>query len=265
MKIKAIAGFLVLFTPAWLQADGLHYRVFRGFKQPGVNADTLPAELAVKFLPEAPRVMVKHSLVSYVPALPPREKPAHVPDEIAIVVYGSGAAYEAGAADPERKAYGDLHWVYFENPRTGRTRSETAKPFARLLETEVPVDVLGGRPDWQSGQTFVFVGTRRKDVPADQFLERLSAHVAEARDAFSGAGLDGHVVVANPEGEIAWMHWKSAEAARAAFASPAGQKAAAGASQLMDVLMWSETKAFDGGFDYGQSVTVRFEPWRPAP
>lgn len=264
MNLKPIASWIALLVaPACVRADDLYYRVFRGFKQPTVDALTLPSELASKFLPEAPRVMVKHSLVSYVPALPPRDKPAGIPDEIAIVVYGSGAAYEAGVADPARKAYGDLHWVYFENPKTGRTRSDTAKPYARALASESPVDVLGGRPDWQAGYTTVFVGTRREDVPAGEFLERLSEHVARARDHFPAMGLDGYIVVANPDSEIAWMHWSSGDAARAALASPAGTEIRESGAKLMTRVMWSAASEFRDRFDYNSAVTVPFEPWRP--
>ncbi len=242
-------------------AEAPSYRVFRGFKLGKIPADTFPADFSRRFVPETPRVMAKHSLVSYVPALLPRERPAGLPDEIAIVVYGSAEAYARGRNDPERIAYGALHWEYFEDPsKGGRSKSDTARPFARTLEAEVPVDVTGGWVDWQRGASYVFVGARKAGSPAPEFLDKLSAHVAATREAFAPHGLDGYVVVANADSEIAWLHWPSREAAERAFASPAGKRAAIEAGDLMETVMWAPAEVFAGSLDYGSAVTVRFRP-----
>lgn len=262
MKLRSLAALLpaLLVTAAPALAEAPFYRVFRGFKLASIPADGFPADFSEKFVPETARVMAKHSLISYVPALAPRDKPDILPDEVAIVVYGSGEAYAAGRADPERKAYGALHWDYFETPWEGRTKSHTAVPLARALESEVPVDVLGTWPDWQTGTTFVFMGTRTPEMPRERFLAELTEHVVEARETLVPLGLDGYVLVANEESEIAWMHWPDSETAAAAFATPAATRLVKKAADLLDTVMWSEARVFEGSLDYGEAVTARFRP-----
>lgn len=251
---------LALVAPAASSQEVPFYRVFRGFRLPSIPPETFPADLATRFLPETPRAMVPHSLVGYVPAVKPADAPASLPDEVAIVVYGSGEAYEAGRQDPIRQAYGALHWEVFEHPKLGRTKSHTARPLGRGLEAEAPVDVMQAWPDWQAGQTFVFMGRRQPDVPADQFLARLTEHVVHVREAFGARGLDGYIVVANADSEIAWMHWESPEAAEAAFHTPAGKAVVVEAAAILETVMWSPATVFEGTLDHGQAVTLRFAP-----
>lgn len=260
-RLAALLVLAAVCAPAPARAEAPFYRVFRGFKLPGIPAEAFPSELATKFIPQTPAAMVPHSLVGYVPALPPLEKPAFVPDEVAIVVYGSGAAYDAGRDDPVRKAYGALHWDYFEDPsKGGRTQSQTARPLARVLEPEVPVDVLGTWPDWQTGYTQVFVGLRHPDVPKEEFLGLLTDHVVEVREAFGPRGLDGYIAVGNHETEIAWLHWTSRSKASEAFKSEVGYKVAEGAERILVPLMFADGEPFSGSIDYGKAVSLRFKP-----
>lgn len=265
-----IAGLLLSasIACAW---DAPNYRVFRGYRRADVPAADFVRKLGLTFIPAAPQTHQKNGLIAYVPAVLPTTAPAGTPDEIAIVVYESAEVYAVARATPEGKAYSDLHWTLFEEPTPkGRTRSHSAVLFDRELEVDEPVDVIKKYVDWQKGHTTVFVGARAEGIPADRFAAEVSQHVAMARDAFQGKGLDGYVAVVHSEEahgamqEIAWMHWTSKEAMEAAFATPEGQRVARDSARLFKVEMWSEAPAFSGSIAPGQSVNVKFAP-RPRP
>ncbi|MBI3891189.1 MAG: hypothetical protein HY303_06625 [Candidatus Wallbacteria bacterium] len=242
-------------APPWF------YRVFRGVRLPNVSTEDFPKILSEKFIPAAPETHAKNGLVAYVPALPPRPAPAGTPDEIAIVCYESEAVYNVARNTPEGKAYGDLHWQFFDKDKT---KSQAAKPFGRSLLEDAPVDVIGCGIDWQAGHTAVFIGQRQAAIPADQFLTELTAHVVKARDAFHPQGLDGYIVVATPDREIAFMHWRAREDLDKALAGPEGKAIAADAARLMSTVMWTDAPAFAGKIAYGQAVNVHFQR-RPPP
>ena len=254
-----------------------YYRVFRGYRRADVPADRFPNILADRFIPAAPATHQRNGLIAYVPALPQAGLPAGTPDEIAIVVYESEEAYRAARQTPEGQAYAALHWEFFEEPapQTGavpgkRTRSDTARPFARELEADQPVDVYNRFVDWQAGYTAVFVGARRPEVAPESFASEVGRHVAMVRDAFGPRGMDGYIVVVHTDPvnrtmhEIAFIHWPSREAAEAALATPEGESVRADAARLMDIQMWQEAPTFAGAIAYGQAVNVKFTP-RPRP
>jgi quinol monooxygenase YgiN len=252
---------------AW---EAPNYRVFRGYRRADVSQETFMAKLAADFIPAAPATHQKNGLIAYVPAVLPSTATPGSPDEIAIVIYESEAVYNAARNSPEGKAYSDLHWTLFEEPASGRTRSGSAKPFARDLVLDQPVDVFHKYVDWQQGHTAVFAGSRRPTHTPAQFAKEVSEHVAKVRDTFGPMGLDGYIVVLHAEAphdltqEIAWMHWTSANAMKKAFETPAGQAIRAESEKLFQRDMWAEAPAFEGTIEAGQAVNVKFAP-RPRP
>lgn len=254
-SLPLIPLLLLTLAPA-LQAEAPLIRVYRGFRRAEVSSRQFLEVLSSRFIPAAPEIMAPHGLVGYVPAVPPEDKPAFVPDEIAIVVYGSAEGYSSSWDDPKVQEYGRMHGELFENSRTGRTRTGTAVPFARALEADTPVDVFGTPVDWQRGFTGVFVGLRRPEVPREEFLARLTAHLVHVREQLEPLGLDGYVVSATEEYELAWMHWPSRELADEAYQTPAGIEAAADAGRILTPLMWAPAEVFAGAVDFGEATTV---------
>ncbi len=237
------------------------YRVFRGVRLASVPGDVFTRVLGEKFIPAAPQTHAKNGLVGYVPALPPKGAPAGTPDEIAIVIYESEEVYNLARNTPEGKAYADLHWQFFDKERT---KSGAARPFGRELAADSPADILGCGLDWQAGHTMVYIGQRRPSISRERFLLEITNHVARARDAFKPQGLDGYIVSATEDQEIAFQHWKRKEQMERALASEDGKAVAADAARIFENVMWAEAAPFAGAIDYGQAVNVRFER-RPRP
>lgn len=273
MRISVALALLAFCVSTAAAFGPPNYRVFRGYRRADVSVERFLSELGSTFIPAAPKTHQKNGLIAYVPAVLPQGATAGTPDEIAIVVYESPEVYAIARATPEGVAYGNLHWTLFEEPmKEGatpadhRTKSHSAVPFARDLKLDEPVDVFHRYVDWQQGHTTVFAGTKLPGMSKEAWLARVSQHVAMARDAFAGQGLDGYIAVVHSEGphdltqEIAWMHWTSEEAMNKAFASEAGKKVAADAAQLFKVEMWGAAPAFGGTIAPGQAVNVRFTP-----
>lgn len=233
-----------------------YYRVFRGYRRADVPAAEFSRVLSEKFVPALPRALAGKGLTAYLPALPPAGATTGTPDEIALVAYQSEAIYQSLGTLPEGKAYQALHWDFFDKERT---RTGGAVPFLGELTAEVPVDVLNRPVDWQAGHTAVFVGARQASVLPRQFLEQLSKHVELVKNAFAGKGLDGYLVAANEDREVAWLHWSSKEAMGAAMAAPEGVRVQADAGRLMTTVMWSEAVPFQGSLEPGQAVNVLFD------
>jgi quinol monooxygenase YgiN len=272
-----LLGFLTVSARESMGWDAPYYRVFRGYRKGSVAVSEFQEAMAKTFIPAAPATHQKNGLIAYLPSLSPQGL-AGVPDEFAIVVYESKDAYEKARQTPEGQSYGALHWKYFEEPanaQTGpapdrRTRSDTAVPFARELAMGRPVDVLNHYVDWQAGYANTFIGMRKAGVSDPDFLKAMTEHVTAVREAFTPMGLDGYIAVVHEEPfskslmEIAYLHWKSEQAANAAFSSPIGQQLNQEGQKVMQAVMFSPAASFAGTIAPGQSVNVHFTP-RPRP
>lgn len=244
---------VALMAPA-CAARADYVRLFRGVKRAELGQGEFLERLAA-FIPKLPRTHARNGLKAYLPAVPPDGKPGVIPDEVALVAYESEAAYRAAQATPEGAAYADAHWVLFDKERSGRG---AVSPLGDEIVAGVPYDVLGKTVDWRFGYSTFFIGLRQDGVPAESFLKKLHEHVLEARDAFGSRGLDGYVVVATRDYEIAYLHWPSKAAAEAAWRTEKGQAAVAGARALLKPLQFSDTEPYDGAPRPGRAFNVWF-------
>lgn len=86
--------------------------------------DTFSKDLRETFLPATWLVMRNYGLRAYVPTLLREDKPARVPDEIALLLYQGEAAYERNKRTVEGRSYGVMHRALFEfgaGPRKSRS------------------------------------------------------------------------------------------------------------------------------------------------
>ena len=236
-----------------------HIRVFRGVKRADVAYGSFVADLSKRFIPAAPQTHAKNGLVAYLPALPPQPKPAGIADEFAIVVYESADVYAQAKATPEGQAYSDLHWELFDKAASKSTSAVNLESTENAIKADIAYDLMQKATDWQTGQATFSIGTRLKTVAAGEFLGRLTQHVQHVRTAFGPLGLDGYVVVATPDQEVAFMHWSSEQAAEQAHASTQGKAVAAERQALMAGLASASAKPFAGTIAAGQVVNVKFQ------
>lgn len=239
-------------------APAPYYRVFRGERRADLHPEVFRHGLNQRFVPSGVQAHSGKGLSAYLVALAPENKPAGLADEFSFLVFPSEQVYQARRQSPEVKAFGELHWAFFAMPP--RSQSETAKPLGATILPEVPVDLLGLPCDWQSGHTEFFVGQRLPGVPACSFLDRLGRHVRQSKLAFAGQGMQGYVFVANESFEVAWIHWRSREAAEKARNSPIGRATLLEGSGIMRTVQWASAKPFAGAIAPGEVAQVQVQP-----
>ncbi len=165
------------------------------------------------FIPATVQIMAPLGLTAYLPAVMPPDECPSVPDEIALVFYESRDIYHrACTCYVGGRAYAMLHETIF-NFRHGNhipaSHSGFPEKFAgRIGSGKVYYYLFDQAVDWQSGDTMVLVGVRRRQ-DADSFLKK----IAEAMTALQKErpeGLDGAVFTVYGDCLVCWTHWATA-------------------------------------------------------
>ena len=189
----------------------LYYRFWQGWKLSQYSEDQFQQALNQIFVPATIQVGAGKSLLSYLPALPPRvvNRPPDLanvlPDEIALVVYTSKAEYTALRNTPQGKWYGDLHWKYFDKNR-GSGSLET-EPYAGQVMPGHAYDVLQSNSIWQ--KYFAVWSISRVAQNPSQVV---------SQTAFGyKTGLKSYAVLATNRYLIEFQLWESADSFRKAL------------------------------------------------
>lgn len=219
-----------------------YFRVWQGFRKADLTEAQFQHALP-QFMKDTVDLYGDRALNQYLVVLPPKERPAFIPDELALVALSSQEDYQAIRATPEGQAYSARHWDVFE-----KTISKSA-PFVRFADSQVDAlqdqtayDILGQTIDWTQGATFAFIGVRKADVAQDAFLSHLKTHVELARDVMAPRGLRGYIIIAAQDYEVAFLNWESKAAHDAALGTKDGQGVFADAQSFMNVLMYEEAR-----------------------
>jgi hypothetical protein len=224
-----------------------YFRAWQGFAKPGLTSEQFLAELP-SFMKETVELYRERALNNYIVVLPPQNKPAYIPDELALVALNSKENYDAIRATPEGQAYSARHWDVFnkENSKSATPVDYGAtKPSA--LEHNQAYDMVGAPINWARGVTYVFIGTKKAGLSSKYFLQELQKHVELAKEVMAPKGLLGYIVISNELYEIAYINWESKEAHDSAGQSESGQGVFADAKRIMDVLMYQEAVPFAAG------------------
>ena len=189
-----------------------YYRFWRGWKKPELDYRPFAADLSSIFVPSTVKNGAGLGLIAYLPALPPQEKPAGVPDEIALVVYRDLKSYQAIGATPAGQAYTASHWNYFDRSKSAST---VPGPYAGTIALDQAYDLAPHFVDWQQGSSSIAVylrGTGLEDADylkaVKQVLDRASEKLSSSEPDSGGAkgllvlvGTDSLVVYQNGESE----------------------------------------------------------------
>jgi hypothetical protein len=202
-------------------------RVWRGFRQPTVANDKFCADLGAIFIPVTVQMQRLFKLTAYLPAVLPANKPAGVPDEIALVFYASQQDYTNASLAAGGRAYSLLHATIFD---LGRSLSGFPKPLAGGFVAGTPFHLFDDDVDWQTGFAQVFVGAERNATDPALFSSELGAFCA-AQQSDRPPGLDGAIMVAENGYAIYWEHWLTPQAAQS---SRIGDLAAIAAPVLLE-------------------------------
>ncbi len=179
-------------------------RVWRGFRL-GVPEDFLQA-LATIFIPITAQLQRLYGLTAYLPTVLPVDKPAGVPDEIALVFYNSQQAYTDTAAIVAGRAYSALHKVVFRLPQPSASGFPVL--FGRDLKLDQPYHLFKRPVDWRGGYAQVFVGARPAAKDPKQFAAGLERFF-RARQQQPAAGCHGAIFCVSADWVLYWEHWET--------------------------------------------------------
>ena len=233
-----------------------YYRVWQGFKQESLDQKSFMGELPAFMKDTVDLYGGAEALNQYLVVIPPKNKPDFVPDELALVAITSEQKYQSIRATPEGRKYSERHWDVFNKDRSKSAKSMIdyfAEKPARL-EPTVAYRMFDSTIDWSQGYSLIYIGTRKKDVSPENFLTRLQAHIELAAKTMGPLGLNGYLVTAHENYEVAYLHWDSQKAHDQAVSSASGKGIFADAGTFMDTLMYEP--AFDliagEGIDHGR-------------
>jgi hypothetical protein len=181
-------------------------RVWRGYRLSSLAVPDFLTALGSIFMPVTVQLQRLYGLTAYLPAVPPTEKPAGVPDEIALVFYETQQAYtDQSKLIVAGRAYSRLHTTVFDFPKS---LSGFPVPLPNQLAFDTPYFLFTDAADWQTGFTQVFIGTRKASMPQEKFSAVLQDFLNHVRD-HRPKGLDGAICCVNANWIIYWEHWTS--------------------------------------------------------
>jgi putative intracellular protease/amidase len=254
MKSLNLKG-LVLAAAMLASADALadvpagYFRVWEGFRRADLSEQKFLGELP-SFMADTVKLYGDRGVLSnYIVVMPPKEKPAFIPDELALVALTGEADYRKIRETPEGQAYSARHWDVFD-----RSTSRSAPQFIDYQRTRPSAlvdgsayDMVGKPIDWSTGYSLVYIGIRKSEVSQADFLKHLQAHIELAHRHMVPQGLRGYIVTAHENYEVAYLNWTSKAAHDQALASLGGKAVFADAGKIMNALMYQEATQVTAG------------------
>lgn len=179
-------------------------RVWRGWRNPKLENETFFEKLGSIFIPGTVQIQAPVGLTAYLPSVLPKDKPASVPDEIAVVFYAYQDAYDEAKETVGGRAYSDLHALVFD---LERSTSGFPVKFTGTLEPDMRYHLFDQHVDWQHGAASTFVGVRGARSEA-AFLESIRSWLLSVQEeGDGGSGPDGAIVVAAADTVVYWEVW----------------------------------------------------------
>ena len=220
-----------------------YFRAWQGFTKAGMNQAQFLSELP-QFMKDTVQIYRERALNNYLVVIPPANRPAYVPDELALVALNNKETYDSIRATPEGQAYSARHWDVFNKDIS---KSSTPEAMPEALVNNKAYNIIGENINWARGATYVFIGTKKSAFSTGSFLKELYSHVALAKKVMLPKGLRGYVIIANENYEVAYLNWESKEAHDSAGQSEDGKGVFADANRIMDVLMYQQALPFNAG------------------
>jgi hypothetical protein len=245
--MKTILALLLLTTSTLSFAqEATYFRAWQGFISPKLTTESFFKELPT-FMDDTVKIYEGRALVNYIVVVPPKDKPAFIPDELALVALTSREDYLAIRNTPEGQHYSDRHWDVFnkENSKSVDPMVDFKKDRPETLVHNQSYNVLGNPIDWQEGYNMVYIGLRKKNLSAEDFLKKLRNHLSLVATSMAPKGLKGYIVIANNDYEVAYLNWESKSAHDNAFATSLGKIVTKDGASILDNLMYEEAKAHD--------------------
>ena len=138
--------------------DASYYRFWQGFKKEGLSESAFMKELPT-FMKDTVTLYKGKGLSNYIVVIPPKDKPAHIPDEFALVAFDSEKSYRTVRETPEGANYSARHWDVFAKETS---KSATLKSGPINFEENVAYDLLNRPVNWSKGITHFYLADNSK-------------------------------------------------------------------------------------------------------
>jgi hypothetical protein len=238
----------------------LYHRFWRGYKLPALTEAAFERDISRVFIPRTVKVGGGRGLVGYQPVLTAAASErgtelAFLPDEIALVTYESEARYRAIRETPEGRAYGDLHWEYFERGRSG---SQVPGPFMGQAELEKAYDLLGSNADWREGYGSFRITARRPGLSDADYLYWAGKYLEKVQQGFPKDLQLSVVVLVGREAVYEYRLWLNADVHGGLGQTLQASVEKFAREAIGRVVHDAGHVRFDGELRFGQVTSVRF-------
>jgi len=182
-------------------------RVWRGFRLQSLELATFYSKLGTVFIPATVKFQIDAGLLSYTPTVPAGllNKPDYVPDETAILFWGSQETYFNGFTRLAVRTYTLTHnGVYITNQQP-MSRADFPKKFTAnsLITDDQPVFLFDAKVDWMKGAIRHLIAERPRSVTPEHFKNQISESLNQIQ------GLSDHLLGAIAcVGEEYLVYWE---------------------------------------------------------
>jgi phosphatidylserine/phosphatidylglycerophosphate/cardiolipin synthase-like enzyme len=245
-------------------------RFWRGFGQNRDRLEALRANVNSALIPETTVVGAQRGLLAYLPAMFAAEKPAFLPDEIALIAYSSEDAYNAIRSTPRGALYGPLHFkegmFARETPEGYKSTSLVAKAYMGevLLKSAERPDAPESEAyfigpatlDWQAGHTVLRTLLSRADLIGD-YSTKVQGHLDTLNRNRSRNGVQGAVILVDRDYVFELINFVSKEAAiRGLTVLQLGAESPFTVHQVLD---YQSQPAGKTNLEFSAGVSVQFK------
>ncbi|AIO70061.1 hypothetical protein [Burkholderia oklahomensis] len=181
--------------------------VWRGFRAPALDYEHFAQLLGSVFVPACVLLQPPVGLRAYLPTMIPQaRKPPTVPDQTALMFWATPSSHDRATRAIAVRIYQNLHGDVYDMTRSKLPEVPVAlDPHADALVSEQPYFLVDRPSDWMFGSAKHFMGARRADLRATDFLA--AVHVwAASFQVEPPDGVDGALVCCGDDYVAAWIH-----------------------------------------------------------
>lgn len=233
-------------------------RVWRGYRAETMAQDVFFTNLGTVFVPATVKMQIAIGLNCYLPSVPAGlpGKPDTVPDETAILFWGTQDTYTNGFKTLAVRTYTLTHNAVYRKP----SGANFPDLFAGSLKSEQPVYLFGHSADWMKGSVRHLLGSRPAALTPADFQKKIADQLAGIQKA---GKLEGAIACAGDDYLVYW------ELGPANTGSLDGLAASLGWSKVIDCVpttidagLWNEWPGMtiNSGDGFNMQFKRRWEP-----
>lgn len=209
MKKITILHFLTILTGALSlgasSADASYYRFWRGMMRSDLTIEAFITGLNQRLLPATGALTYTEArLRSYQPVMPSLHLMGrlNLPTEVALVEYETIEGYQSFRSTDAGRAYGDLHWEFFNKDRS---KSAVPEVYTGRAEFGKSYDLVGGQGRWRLGGGYFRVFARSHGFDERDYLESIRSHINHVMSTRP----IGFILLVDETYVMEYVQWKS--------------------------------------------------------